>query len=76
MKRRELSAATAALLVSPLGSWAQGTPRRLGVLHPSRAVPIELLDGLRDRSWIDGRNMIIEYRYAQTQYHLPPAPGA
>ena len=32
MKRREFIAATAALLVSPRRSWAQGTRRRLGVL--------------------------------------------
>ena len=32
MKRREFIAATAALLVSPRRSWAQGTPRRIGFL--------------------------------------------
>ena len=32
MKRREFIAATAALLVSPRRSWAQGTRRRLGFL--------------------------------------------
>jgi putative ABC transport system substrate-binding protein len=35
-----------------------------------------LLDGLRNRGWIDGQNLIIEYRYAQTQYHLLPALAA
>jgi len=35
-----------------------------------------LLDGLRDRGWIDGRNLTIEYRYAQTRYHLLPALAA
>ncbi|XIA66791.1 ABC transporter substrate binding protein [Bradyrhizobium sp. TZ2] len=30
-----------------------------------------LLDGLRNHSWIDGRNLIIEYRYAQSQDRLP-----
>jgi putative ABC transport system substrate-binding protein len=35
-----------------------------------------LLDGLRDRGWINGRNLIIEYRYAQTRYHLLPALAA
>ena len=28
-------------------------------------------DGLRNRGWIDGQNLIIEYRYAQSQDHLP-----
>ncbi len=32
MKRREFIAGTAALLVSPRRLWAQGTPRRVGVL--------------------------------------------
>jgi len=40
-------------------------------------VPIELLNGLRDRGWIDGRNLIIESRYAPpTQNHLLPALAA
>ena len=77
MRRREFIAATAPLLVSPRRSRAQGTRRRLGVLHPTRAVPIELLNGLRDRGWIDGRNLIIESRYAPpTQNHLLPALAA
>ena len=73
MKRREFIAATAALLVSPRRSRAQGTRRRLGVLaigadcRPSEA----LLDGLRNHGWIDGQNLIIEYRYAQSQDRLP-----
>ena len=29
------------------------------------------LDGLRNHGWIDGRNLIIEYRYAQSQDRLP-----
>ena len=77
MRRRKFIATTALSLVFPLRSRAQGTPRRLGVLHPTRAVPIELLDGLRGRGWIDGRNLIIESRYAPpTQNHLLPALAA
>ena len=30
-----------------------------------------LLDGLRNHGWIDGQNLIIEYRYAQSQDRLP-----
>jgi putative tryptophan/tyrosine transport system substrate-binding protein len=71
MKRRQFTAATATLLVSPRRSRAQETRRRLGVLAV-RTVDIELLDGLRDRGWIDGRNLIIEVRYAhQFQDRLP-----
>jgi putative ABC transport system substrate-binding protein len=29
------------------------------------------LEGLRDHGWIDGRNLIIEYRYAPSQDRLP-----
>jgi putative tryptophan/tyrosine transport system substrate-binding protein len=74
MKRREFIAATAALLVSPRCSWAQGTPRRLGFLaQVARAPALQSawLDGLRNHGWIDGRNLIIEYRYAQSQDRLP-----
>ena len=71
MKRRKFTAATAALLVSPRRSWAQGTRRRIGVLVVGTAVDSALLDGLRNRGWIDGRNLIIEYRYSHSQDRLP-----
>ena len=71
MRRRKFIAATAALLVSPRRSRAQGTRRRLGVLAVGTTVDSALLDGLRNRGWIDGRNLIIEYRFAQSQDHLP-----
>ncbi len=73
MRRREFIAATAALLVSPRRSRAQGTPRRLGFLAIALGettptiIQNALLDGLRSHGWIDGRNLIIEYRYAQSQ---------
>src|SRR5882672_5684340 len=74
MKRREFIAATTALLVSPRRSLAQGTRRRIGFLNINEPVP-EIqkawLDGLRNHGWIDGRNLIIEYRYAQSQDRLP-----
>src|SRR5882672_4050549 len=71
MRRRKLIAASAALLVSPRHSWAQGTRRRLGVLVVGTTVDSALLEGLRNRGWIDGQNLIIEYRFAQSQDHLP-----
>ena len=71
MKRREFTAATAALLVSPRRSWAQGTRRRIGVLAVGTAVDSAFLEGLRNRGWIDGQNLIIEYRFAQSQDQLP-----
>ena len=71
MKRREFTAATAALLVSPRRSRAQGTRRRLGVLFIGAIDDIALRDGLRNGGWIDGQNLIIEYREAQSQDRLP-----
>jgi putative tryptophan/tyrosine transport system substrate-binding protein len=73
MRRREFIAATAALLVSPRRSRAQGTPRRIGFLAIS-ATPAILeawRSGLRERGWIEGKNLIIEYRFAQSQDRLP-----
>ena len=71
MRRRKFIAATAALLVSPRRSRAQGTRRRVGVLAIGTTVRIALVDGLRNHGWINGQNLIIEYRYAQSQDHLP-----
>jgi len=70
MKRREFIAGTAALLVSPLPSGAQGTRRRIGFLTTGPVEPTvqrAWLEGLRDHGWIDGKNLIIEYRYAPSQ---------
>jgi putative tryptophan/tyrosine transport system substrate-binding protein len=71
MKRREfIAAATAALLVSSRRSSAQGTPRRIGFLgawadEPARdPVHAAWLSGLREKGWIEGKNLLVEYRYA------------
>ena len=78
MKRREFIAATTALLVSPRRSWAQGRRHRLGFLAigdgSGRALnqaELALFDGLRKHGWIDGRNLIIEYRFSQPSDRLP-----
>jgi putative tryptophan/tyrosine transport system substrate-binding protein len=70
MKRREfIAAATAALLVSPR-SEAQGKPRRIGFLiawadEPARdPIHAAWLSGLREKGWIEGKNLLVEYRYA------------
>jgi putative ABC transport system substrate-binding protein len=70
MKRREFITATAALLVSPRRLRAQGTPRRIGYLgrvadEPGRnSLPDALLSSLREKGWIEGKNLIVEYRFA------------
>jgi putative ABC transport system substrate-binding protein len=74
MKRREFIAGTAALLVSPRRSRAQGTRRQLGFLAINELVPIwqkAWLDGLRNHGWVDGRTLIIEYRFGRSQDRLP-----
>jgi putative tryptophan/tyrosine transport system substrate-binding protein len=74
MMRREFIATTTALLVSPRRSLAQGIRRRLGFLVINELLPTlqkPWLDGLRNHGWIDGRNLIIEYRYAPSQDRLP-----
>ena len=76
MDRREFIAATAALLVSSRRSQAQGTPRRVGYLDRA---PIYLplykvwLDSMRDHGWIEGKNLIVDYRSAEGHAErLPP----
>lgn len=70
MRRREFIAGAAALLVSPTRSWAQATPRRIGCLgawadEPARdPVHAAWLSGLREKGWIEGKNLLVEYRYA------------
>jgi ABC-type uncharacterized transport system substrate-binding protein len=78
MKRREFIAGTAALLVSPRRSGAQGTPRRVGLLGGFQNLPILKVfhEGLRDRGWIEGKNLIIDYRYFEGHAERIPALAA
>jgi putative ABC transport system substrate-binding protein len=68
-RRAFLALATAAL--APLSAWAQpaGKLYRVGLLSagsPSPAPAVALLvDPLRDLGWIEGRNLLIERRYAE-----------
>jgi putative tryptophan/tyrosine transport system substrate-binding protein len=77
MKRREFIAGITALLVSPRRLWAQGTPRRIGFLanfeNPVREV---WHSGLRERGWIEGKNLIIDYRYSERHVERIPALAA
>jgi putative ABC transport system substrate-binding protein len=62
MKRRELIAGTAALLVSARRSWAQGTPLRIGFLSAFLGSGDAWRSGLREWGWIESKNLFVEGR--------------
>ena len=76
MKRRQFIVASSALLVSPRRLWAQGTPRRIGYLGtPFADGPIRdaWRSGLREKGWIEGKNLILDYRYFEgDNARIPP----
>ena len=82
MKRREFIAATTALLVSPRRLRAQGTPRRIGFLgrfagEPGRNSILDAwLGDLREKGWIEGKNLIIDYGFYGQSLDLLPALAA
>jgi putative tryptophan/tyrosine transport system substrate-binding protein len=78
MKRREFITATAALLVLPRRLPAQGTPRRFGFLGPFEGQPVRdaWANGLRERGWIEGKNLLVEYRYEPDRPDRLPALAA
>jgi len=68
MKRRDFIAATAALLVSPRPLRAGGPPRRVGYLDGAlKNLPLFKVwqDSMRDHGWIEGKNLIVDYRSAE-----------
>jgi putative ABC transport system substrate-binding protein len=78
MKRREFIAGTAVLLISPRRPWAQGARRRLGFLAVGDGTGQALnqaervfLDTLRSLGWVEGKNLVIEYRFSQPPDRLP-----
>jgi putative tryptophan/tyrosine transport system substrate-binding protein len=75
MKRREFIAATAALVVSPRVLHAEGTPRRIGCFGIFLENAPNILEawrsGLRERGWIEGKNLLVEYRYTQPTDRYP-----
>lgn len=71
MKRREFITGTAALLVSPRYSRAQGKRRRLGFLAVGdgsgkvlNQAELAFPDALRSLGWIEGKSLVIDYRFS------------
>jgi putative ABC transport system substrate-binding protein len=84
MKRREfLMALGASALVAPLSSFAQPTPRiwRIGYLSPrSRVDPLPydraFLLGMAEFGYVEGKNVVMEWRFADGAYERLPALAA
>ena len=81
MKRRKLLIALgASALASPLASFAQQQPAkvsRIGFLGSASATAyasrVEALRaGLRDLGYVEGKNLVIEFRWADGKYDLLP----
>lgn len=70
------------ILVAPLAARAQppGKVYRIGYLHPGSVRSATALDafraGLRDFGWVEGQNILIEYRWAEGKYELLPELAA
>lgn len=75
MKRRDVLIATAAFAATlPVVTRAQ-QPRRIGLLRLAPADAEQLADfrrGLQETGYAEGRNLVIEYRFADGDYHRLP----
>ena len=81
VQRRQFLIAAGALLAAPLAAEAQQTAKiaRLGWLgdRPAAGPRLEgFFKGLRDLDYVEGRNLMIEYRYAEGKPERYPALAA
>jgi putative ABC transport system substrate-binding protein len=79
-RRTFLATVTGGLLAGPLVAGAQPTAerRRIAFLgNSTAALEANLVgpfrEGLRDLGWVEGRNLVIEYRWAEGKYERLPA---
>jgi ABC-type uncharacterized transport system substrate-binding protein len=63
------------LLVSPRHVQAQGKPRRIGFLGGFE-YPAPLRSGMDEKGWIEGKNLIVDYRYFEGHIERLPALAA
>ena len=81
-RRTFLAGTSAALLASPLAAEAQQAAKvaRIGYLSPNLAanphLPESFRQGLRDLGYVEGRNVVIEYRDAEGKLERLPALAA
>jgi len=83
-RRRFIGAAAGALLAAPLAAEAQLAERvrRIGYLAPGASAAAQstmaeqsiaaFRQGLRDLGWIEGRNIVIDYRFAEGRFDRLP----
>jgi putative tryptophan/tyrosine transport system substrate-binding protein len=83
-RRRFIGAAAGAFLAAPLTAEAQPAERvrRIGYLAPGASAATQstmaaqsiaaFRQGLRDLGWIEGRNVIIDYRFAEGKFDRLP----
>jgi putative ABC transport system substrate-binding protein len=84
MRRRDFITALGGTAAWPLVARAQGAGKlaRIGYLSDEVATPNSfhsqdwILDGLRQRGYADGRNIVIEYRYAAGRADQLPSLAA
>jgi putative tryptophan/tyrosine transport system substrate-binding protein len=78
MDRRAFLAGAAALLAAPLAAKAQQAGRvyRVGYLSTGALPPEAFLQGLRDLGYVEGRNVVIDYRSAEGKPERLPALAA
>ncbi|MGA6978752.1 MAG: ABC transporter substrate-binding protein [Pseudolabrys sp.] len=81
MRRREFIAALGGTAVWPIVARAQQPKPVIGVLHPASPDPLqqqlaEMSRALRQAGFVDGQNLVLEYRWANGQYDRLPALAA
>src|SRR4051812_29226701 len=82
MDRRDTVLALLTLAAAPIATEAQQTarPARIGYLSPNLTSSPRLRDaflqGLRDLGYVEGRNVVIEYRDAEGKLERVPALAA
>jgi putative tryptophan/tyrosine transport system substrate-binding protein len=81
MRRREIVAGFVATLAWPLAARAQQAMPVIGFLNsasPNEYAPMvaEFRQGLKQAGYVEGQNVVIEYRSAGGQYHQLPVMAA